>query len=214
MSSFEPGEKAARRVAVSSELSEKIRVGDIVDARVTQTRDFGAFVDIGGYEALLPISEIALERVKDVAEYLAVGQKLRVKIINCDWVRGRVSVSLKALLRDPWDTAADKYVKGTKHEGVVTRTAPYGVFVQLESGLEGLMHVSTIEGLERNTNIAKVFKKGQKLSVVVLGIDVEERRISLAPTTSAEQDRETEHYMAGQSRAEDTYNPFAALLKR
>lgn len=201
------------RDALSQELSGKIRAGDTVEARVTQIRDFGAFVDIGGFEALLPISEIARERVLDASEYLSVGQKLKVLVISCDWARSRVSVSLKALLRDPWDDAAKKYGKGTKHDGIVTRTAPYGVFVELESGLEGLMHISTIEGLERNTNISKVFSKGQKLSVKVLDIDEKERRVSLAPTTSEEQDIETQHYMAGHSGGEDTYNPFAALLK-
>lgn len=201
------------RESASNELSLKVHIGDTMEARVTQIRDFGAFVDIGGFEALLPISEIAREKVTDAANYLSVGQKINVKVIGADWQRGRVSVSLKALLRDPWENADVKYSKGTKHEGVVTRTAPFGVFVELESGLEGLMHISTIEGLERNTNISKVFIKGQKISVKVLGIDTIDRRVSLAPTTSEEQDKETQHYMAGQTEKDDTYNPFAALLK-
>lgn len=201
------------KAEVTSALSGKVHVGDTVSGKVVQLRDFGAFVDIGGFEALLPISEIARERVEDVSKYLAVGKQVKVKVIGCDWKKSRVSVSLKALLKDPWDDAAAKYKAGTKHDGTVSRTAPYGVFVELESGLEGLMHVSTIEGLERNTNISKVFRKGDKISCKVIDINTEERRISLAPTTSEEQDRETEHYMAGQSGKEDTYNPFAALLK-
>lgn len=201
------------KTAAASALSSKLHAGDNVTGKITSLRGYGAFVDIGGFEALLPISEIAREKVDDVSKYLAVGQEVKAKVINCDWARGRVSVSMKSLLRDPWDGALDKYGKGTKHEGVVQKTAPYGVFIELESGLEGLMHISTIEGLERNTNIAKIYKKGQRVSVKVLDIDTQERRISLAPTTSAEIDRAAEQYMAKEDSA-DTYNPFAMLCKK
>lgn len=202
------------KASLTSQLSGKVHVGDTVKGTVSQIREFGAFVDIGGFEALLPISEIARERVEDVSKYLSAGKQIKVKVIGCDWGKSRVSVSLKALLRDPWDDAATRYKEGTKHDGVVTRTAPYGVFVELESGLEGLMHISTIEGLKEHTNIAKVFRKGDKVSCKVLDIDTVDRRISLAPTTSEVLDRDTERYMARQSGGEDTYNPFAALLKR
>lgn len=197
---------------VSKALSSKIHIGDIVEGKVESIRDFGVFIDIGGFTALIPISEIALERVEDVSKYLSVGQEVKVKVIGLDWAKSRVSGSLKALLKDPWEEAADKYKAGTKHEGIVYKTAPYGVFIELESGLTGLMHINTIEGLKSDTNIAKVYKKGEKVSVKVIDIDIVKKRISLSPTTSEEADRESKRYMARQDE-EDTYNPFAALLK-
>lgn len=194
-------------------LRQKLAPGMDVDAVVLSLQKYGAFVDIGGFEALLPMSEVARTRVDDISEVLHVGEKIKVKIIKTDWERERVSVSLKALLADPWDEAAQKYVAGKKYAGVVSRVANFGVFVELEPGIDGLVHVSAIDGVDRNTNLAKIFSRGQKMTVRVDDVDAEARRISLVPTTSIEQDDTTAKYMANQS-GDEGWNPFAALLKK
>ncbi|HAH60669.1 MAG TPA: 30S ribosomal protein S1 [Treponema sp.] len=195
-------------------LQGKLQEGMIVDATVKSLQNYGAFVDIDGFQALLPISEIALDRVDDISTVLKADQKIKAKIIKTDWKNERVSVSMKALLADPWDSVAEKYPAGSKHDGVVSRVAPYGVFVELEPGLDGLVHVSEMEGIDRNSNLSKLFKKGDKMTVEVKETNPAEKRISLMPTTSVEQDKTTARYMAGQNSDDDGYNPFAALLKK
>ena len=194
-------------------LQKKMQEGSTVEATVVSLQKYGAFVDIGGFEALLPISEIARSRVDDVSAVLHEGQKLRVKIIKADWAHERVSVSAKELLADPWESAAEKYKAGAKYDGAVSRVAPFGVFVELEPGVDGLVHISEMDGVDAHTNLAKVFSKGQKMTVLVKEVNAREWRISLTPTTSTEQDKTTARYMSGQTDGEG-YNPFASLLRK
>ena len=194
-------------------LKETIQEGMVVDATVMSLQKYGAFVDIGEFEALLPISEISRARIDDVSNALHIGQHVKVKIIKTDWEHERVSVSMKALLADPWDSVAEKYHVGQKYEGTISRIAAYGVFIALEDGIEGLVHVSELEGVDRNSNLAKIFTKGAKMPVIIKEVDAAERRISLAPTTSIEQDKTTAKYIASQN-ADESYNPFAILLKK
>lgn len=203
-------EERARKI---EGLKDVLREGSVVEARVESIQTFGAFVDIGGFRALLPVSEISTGRVKDPGDFLKEGDEIKVKVVKADWEKEKVSVSLKALMADPWDGAALKYAAGTKIEGVVTRAAPYGIFVELEPGVEGLVHVSEIEDADRNTNLAQKFKAGLKAFVEVKSVDEEGRRVSLKFATSKEQDAAAERYMAGQSDG-DGYNPFASLLKK
>lgn len=196
------------------ELQGKLKEGMIVDAKVKTLQSYGAFVDIDGFQALLPVSEISLERITDINTVLKAEQNIKVKIIRTDWKNERVSVSMKELLADPWDSAAEKYPAESKHDGIVSRVAPYGVFVELEPGLDGLVHVSEMEGIDRNSNLSKLYKKGDKMTVAVKETNITEKRISLSPTTSVEQDKTTARYMAGQNNTDDGYNPFAALLKK
>jgi small subunit ribosomal protein S1 len=195
-------------------VQDKLKEGMTVDATVKSLQSYGAFVDIGGFQALLPVSEIALDRVDDISSVLKADQHITVKIIRTDWENERVSVSLKALLANPWDTAAEKYPAGSKHDGTISRIAPYGVFVELEPGLDGLVHISEMEGIDRNSNLSKLFKKCGKMTVEVKEVNKSEQRISLMPTTSVEQDKTTAKYMADQSDNGEGYNPFASLLKK
>ncbi|MCR5288374.1 MAG: S1 RNA-binding domain-containing protein [Treponema sp.] len=195
-------------------LENSLKVGMTVKATVISLQTFGAFVSIQGFQALLPISEISRTRVTDIEKELSVGQELTVKIINADWAHERVSVSLKALIADPWDTVQEKYIVGKKYEGTIIRIAQFGLFVQLEPGLDGLVHISEMTDIDRNTNLAKLFKTGTKMSVIIKEVNRSEKRIALTPTSSQEQDLSAAKYMADHNDDDDGYNPFAALLKR
>ncbi len=197
------------------DLQTRVAVGQSVTGKITALHDYGAFVDIGGFQALLPISEISYERVQDIESVLRVGQEITAQVIKADWKSERVSLSLKALQENPWDAAGAKYNEGTKIDGAISRVADFGVFVNLEPGIDGLVHVSELNQ-KPGTNLRKVFKVGEKMSVVVKSVDSQEKRISLALASSREQDAATAQYLSGNANSEDgeTYNPFAALLKK
>ncbi len=196
-----------------SDLEQTLKEGMTIEGTIKTLHSYGAFVDINGFQALLPISEIALERVNDIHEVLKEGQKIEAKIIKTDWAHERMSLSLKALLADPWDSANIKYIPGQKVEGTISRIASFGLFITLEPGLDGLIHISKLRNTNGNTNLNKVYKTGTKITVEIEKIDTKEHRISLNPTTSIEMDETAEKYMETQDNS-DTYNPFAALLKR
>lgn len=195
-------------------LASQITPGAIVQATVQSIEKFGAFVDILGFRALLPISEISLDRVTDVSEYLEVGQEIKVQVLQTDWKNERVSVSLKALMADPWQNVKNNFPLGTKVDGKISRIADFGLFVNLDKGVDGLVHISELENISANTNLHKVYKIGQEMSVVVEKIDLENKRISLVPATSKEQDETAAKYLSSQDDDGESYNPFAALLKK
>lgn len=197
------------------DLQARVVVGQNVSGKISALHDYGAFVDIGGFQALLPVSEISYERVQNIEDVLHVGQEITVQVIKADWKAERVSLSLKALQENPWNKAGAKYNEGTKVDGTISRVADFGVFVNLEPGIDGLVHVSELNQ-KPGTNLRKVFKAGEKMSVVVKSFDSQERRISLALASSREQDLETTKYLSGDANSGDgeTYNPFAALLKK
>ena len=195
-------------------LATQITEGAVVEATVESIEKFGAFVNIMGFRALLPISELSFDRVSDAGEVVEVGQELKVKVIKTDWKNERVSVSLKALLSDPWEEAAAKFPVGTKVDGKISKIMDFGLFVNLDKGIDGLVHVSELEGLSANTNLKKVYKPGQEMSVVVTKVDAANKRISLTTATSKEQDDTAAQYMSSQDDDGETYNPFAALLKK
>ena len=194
-------------------LANELVPGAKVMAKVVSLQSFGAFVEVNGFKALLPISEISRERVADIADVLSVGDEFEVLVLKADWERERLSVSRKALLADPWDSAAEKYPEGTKINGKIARISNFGIFIELESGLDGLVHISELENIKPGTNIQKLYKIGDKMSVIVKEVNQDARRISLKPSSSKEQDQEVAKYMKGQADAE-TYNPFALLLKK
>ncbi len=195
-------------------LGQQIVAGSIVTGTVKSLQSFGAFVDINGFQALLPISEVALDRVTDLSKYLQVGQEVTVKVINTDWTHEKVSVSLKALIADPWQSVEKNFTKGQKIDGTISRITDFGVFINLDKGIDGLVHISAL-GVDRNTNLKKKFSIGQEMSVVIKEIDVANKRISLVPSTSTEQDENANEYFASHNDDDgDTYNPFAALLKK
>ena len=196
-------------------LATQITEGAVVEAVVESIEKFGAFVNVMGFRALLPISEMSLDRVSDAGDIVEVGQELKVKVIKTDWKNERVSVSLKALMADPWDEAAEKFPAGTKVDGKISKIMDFGLFVNLDKGIDGLVHISELEGVGANTNLRKVYKIGQEMSVVVEKIDPEAKRISLKPASSVEQDETAAKYMSSQDDDDgETYNPFAALLKK
>lgn len=204
-----------RRAQDILDLQTRVMVGQNVTGKITALHDYGAFVDIGGFQALLPISEISYERVQDIESVLRMGQEITAQVIKADWNAERVSLSLKALQEDPWNAAGAKYSEGTKIDGTISRVADFGVFVNLEAGIDGLVHVSELNQ-KPGTNLRKIFKVGQKMSVVVKSVDSQEKRIALAPASSHEQDVATAQYLSDNANSGDgkTYNPFAALLKK
>lgn len=195
-------------------LAEQIMPGTIIQATVESIEKFGAFVDILGFKALLPISEISLDKVTNVNDFLQVGQEIKVQVLNADWKNERVSVSLKSLMEDPWKNVNEKFPVGTKIDGKISRIANFGLFVNLDKGIDGLVHISELENISANTNLNKIYKIGQKMSVIAEKIDAQNKRISLVPATSKEQDETAAKYLSNQNDDGENYNPFAALLKK
>lgn len=197
-----------------ADMSTKISVGMVVKGTVESLQSFGAFVDINGFKALLPISQVGRGRIEDISTVLSVGQEVEVEVISADWDKERVSVSLKALMSDPWDLVESKYPVESKHTGTIARVTDYGLFITLEPGIDGLLHISEIQGESRNTNLRVKFKTGTTMDVAIKAIDVDQKRISLTSATSNQQDKDTAKYLGSQQDDGDTYNPFAALLKK
>lgn len=195
-------------------LRESLKEGMTVQCVVKSIQTFGAFVEFQGIQALLPISEISMSRIKDVNEVLQVGQEITVQILKLDWKTQRFSVSMKALIADPWDAAATHYIVGDKYEGTISRIADFGLFVNLEPGIDGLLHISELQDADRSTNLRKKYKTGEKLTVLIKGIDTAEKRISLMITQTSDEDVSAANYLKNQADEGDTYNPFAALLKK
>jgi small subunit ribosomal protein S1 len=202
--------RAARIEALKASLQE----GMVVTGTIASIQSYGAFVDLGGIQALLPVSEIDRARVEDIGSRLSVGQEIQALVLKIDWRSERISLSMKSLLADPWDGAFERYPEGSKHAGKVVRLADFGAFVSLEPGVDGLVHVSEIAKASRSGARGEPsLKLGQTLSVEILGVDQAGRRISLKPASSIEEDEATAKYMGGSDDSE-TYNPFAALLKK
>lgn len=160
-------------------LLDSLQEGEVVKGAVKNLTDYGAFVDLGGIDGLLHITDIAWKRVKHPSEVLSVGQELEVKVLRFDKERMRVSLGLKQLGDDPWLGVASRYPEGIRVFGHVTNIADYGCFVELEEGIEGLVHVSEMDWTNRNIHPSKVVSTGDEVEVMVLDIDEERRRISL-----------------------------------
>jgi len=205
-------EEAAYQDQVTA-LRNTLKEGQIVKGLVTSIQDFGAFVDLSGVQALLPISEITRERIADINTVLAVGQEVEAEVIKLDWKAERISLSMKKLLSDPWTKAAEAYPVDSRHSGTVSRLADFGAFVTLEPGLDGLIHISEFRSSGKYTNIRDSVKPGQQLQVQILDVDVAGRRIALKPAASAEEDVATKKYLGGDNDT-DAYNPFAGLVKK
>ncbi len=160
-----------------SERFEKLKVGDSVDGVITGVVEYGAFVNVGGIEGLIHISEISWERVNSPGDYVKVGQNVQAKIIAID--KDRLSLSLKQLQEDPWVSEVEKFNKGDEVEGTVTRITPFGAFVQLSPAVEALVHVSELGDTE-GVDPEKVFKLNERKTFKVLEIDKDSRKISLS----------------------------------
>lgn len=176
----------SRRAVVESEYSaereqllETLQEGQIVRGVVKNLTDYGAFLDLGGIDGLLHITDMAWKRVKHPSEVVTVGDEIGVKVLKFDRDRNRVSLGLKQLGDDPWVDLARRYPVGTRLFGKVTNIADYGCFVEIEEGVEGLVHVSEMDWTNKNVNPHKVVTVGVEVEVMVLEIDEERRRISL-----------------------------------
>ncbi len=165
--------------AERSQLLDNLQEGAVVKGTVKNLTDYGAFVDLGGIDGLLHITDMAWKRVKHPSEVVKVGDEIDVRILKFDRERQRVSLGIKQLGADPWQNIARRYPANTRIWGKVTNIADYGCFVEIEEGVEGLVHVSEMDWTNKNVNPAKVVHVGQETEVMVLDIDEERRRISL-----------------------------------
>lgn len=176
----------SRRAVVESEFSaekeallENLKEGAIVTGVVKNLTDYGAFIDLGGVDGLLHITDMAWKRVRHPSEAVEIGQELQVKVLKYDQEKNRVSLGLKQLGEDPWMNIARRYPAGTRLFGKVSNLTDYGCFVELEEGVEGLVHVSEMDWTNKNINPSKLVQLGDECEVMVLDIDEERRRISL-----------------------------------
>ena len=162
-----------------AKLLETLQEGAIVKGIVKNITDYGAFVDLGGIDGLLHITDLAWRRVRHPSEVVQVGQELEAKVLKFDQDKNRVSLGLKQLGEDPWIGIARRYPKGTRLFGKVTNITDYGAFVEVEAGIEGLVHVSEMDWTNKNVDPRKVVQLGEEVEVMVLDIDEDRRRISL-----------------------------------
>lgn len=165
--------------AERDELLKNLQEGQTITGVVKNLTDYGAFVDLGGIDGLLHITDMAWKRVKNPAEIVNIGDEIEVKVLKFDRERNRVSLGLKQLGEDPWVGIARRYPVGTRLFGKVTNLADYGCFVEIEEGVEGLVHVSEMDWTNKNIHPSKVVQIGDEVEVMVLEIDTERRRISL-----------------------------------
>jgi small subunit ribosomal protein S1 len=175
------------RQAKAQHFRETLAVGMELNGTVRSIQGFGAFVDLGGVDGLIPASEIGWDRTERPADVLSIGQEVTIKVIGLDWEKNRLTLSLKALQADPWQGAAERYPVDTRVKGVIVRLAPFGAFVNLEPGIDGLIHISNL-GAGRHVNHPKeVVEVGQWVEPLVRAVDESSKKISL---TLEQQSRE------------------------
>jgi small subunit ribosomal protein S1 len=167
------------RAEQRQELVQNLEEGQVIDGVVKNITDYGAFVDLGGIDGLLHVTDIAWRRVNHPSEVLNIGQQVRVKIIKINHETHRISLGMKQLLDDPWQGIEAKYPVGAKFRGRVTNITDYGAFVELEPGIEGLIHVSEMSWTKKNVHPGKIVSTSQEVEVQVLEVDPVKRRISL-----------------------------------
>jgi len=176
----------SRRELIEQERSEKrqkfmetVNVGDVVKGTVKNLTDFGAFIDLNGMDGLLHITDMTWGRLGHPSELLKVGQELDVQVLDINKEKERVSLGLKQTQKNPWDKIEERFPIGTKVKGKITNLVPYGAFVEVEEGVEGLIHVSELSWTKRITRPSDVLTLGQEVEAVVLGVNKEEQKISL-----------------------------------
>jgi small subunit ribosomal protein S1 len=167
------------RAEARSELVANLKEGQILDGVVKNITDYGAFVDLGGVDGLLHVTDIAWRRVNHPSELLNIGQQVKVQVVRVNPETQRISLGMKQLEADPWDGAQAKYPVGAKFRGRVTNITDYGAFVELEPGVEGLVHVSEMSWTKKNVHPGKIVSTSQEVEVMVLEVDPVKRRISL-----------------------------------
>ncbi len=161
-------------------LLESLEEGQVLEGTVKSITDYGVFVDLGGIDGLLHVSDISWGRVKHPSNYFKVGDRIKVKVIKYDRENQKIALGVKQLTPDPWETAKEKYPEGARVQGRVVSLTNFGAFVELEPGVEGLIHISELSWTKRIKHPRDVLSVGEKVEVVVLGVDEENRRISLS----------------------------------
>jgi len=167
-------------------LKASLHEGMLVKGRVTSIRNFGAFVNIGAIEGLLPVSEIGWGRVEDIREHLSEGQEVEVAVLKLDWEQERFSFSLRQTLPDPWDDVELKYPQGSVHTGKAVRFKNFGAFITLEPGVDGLVHISKLGKGKRINHPREVLVEGQDVEVKVESVDAQNRKLSLSLAVTGE----------------------------
>ena len=183
-----------QREQLREELKKTLKIDMVVKGTVTSLRPFGAFVDIGCIEGLLPISEVGWSRIDDLSRVLSPGQEVEVKVMELDWEKNKFSFSLKATLPDPWMQLHAQFPEESCHTGAVARLAPFGAFVTLAPGIDGLIHISQLGQGKRISHPREVIAEGQTVEVRVLKIDTENKRLSLALASAGLQETPDEDF--------------------
>jgi small subunit ribosomal protein S1 len=205
-------ERQLQKEALKGSLHEGMKV----TGRISSIRSFGAFVTVGAAEGLIPISEIAWDRVEDVQERLAVGQEVEVVALKLDWEKDRLSFSLKRALPDPWTTVEKDFPEGSSHHGTVVRLMDFGAFVTLAPGVDGLLHISKLGSGKRINHPREVVSKGQVVEVKVESIDKDNKRLSLSLAASEQADdqrEEKDDFTSYLRERPDSMGTLADLLK-
>ena len=161
------------------EMMQTLQEGQIVQGKVVSLQKFGAFVDIGGMQGLLPMSEIGWGRIENINDALKIGEEVEVAVLRIDRERDRISLSLKKLLADPWEKVESTYLEGSIYGGRVVRLTKFGAFIALEPGIDGLLHISRMGAGKRVSHAGEVLKEGQDLEVKIEKVDRAAKRISL-----------------------------------
>lgn len=169
----------AERISKKAELLENIKESDVRDGIVKNITDFGVFLDLDGIDGLLHITDMTWKRIKHPSEMVQLGQKLEVMILSVDRDKGRVALGLKQKESNPWDQIEQKYPPGTRVKGKIVNLLPYGAFIEIEPGIEGLIHVSEMSWVKNITDPSDVVKKGDEVEAIVLSVQKEEGKISL-----------------------------------
>ena len=211
-------EEAEERAA---ELRQRLEVGAILPGTVTTIKDYGAFVDLGGIEGMLHVSELGFQRVGHPSEVLSVGQPVQVQVTKLEKTGDakrpeKISLSLKALEKDPWSEVADRYQEGARLRGKVVRLQPFGAFIELEPGVEGLVHISQLAADRRVNNPREIVAVDQEVEVTVVGVDVPRRRISLSMTapSAADAAAEAADFAAVKASAQRGLGTLGDILKK
>jgi small subunit ribosomal protein S1 len=169
----------AERISKKAEVLENIKVGDVREGIVKNITDFGVFLDLDGIDGLLHITDMTWKRIKHPSEMVHLSQKLEVMILSVDKDKGRVALGLKQKETNPWDLIEQKYPQGTRVRGKIVNLLPYGAFIEIEPGIEGLIHVSEMSWVKNVTDPSEVVNKGEEVEAIVLSVQKEEGKISL-----------------------------------
>lgn len=182
----------AERAEMRERLKETLEEGQTIEGVISSIRNFGAFVDLGGVDGLIPISEIGWSRVDKVEEHFSVGQRVQAVVKTINWEKDRISLSYKETQSDPWDEVQQKFLEGSTHMGTVARLTQFGAFVTLAPGIDGLVHISKLGGGRRINHPREVLEEGQNIDVTIESIDSSEKRIGLTPADYVSQEDEME----------------------